>query len=279
MRPRSGVMVATPSVRRELAARGFANLGRGRAASTRRCSIRRGATSAIDLSAADLPFGRPHRAARRTCRPSSALDLPGSKVVVGDGPQLAELQRRFPGAHFLGPPREWRARAALCRRRRLRLPEPHRHLRPRAARSARLGPAGRGLSGAGPLDVIGDERRRRARRGSAARRRWRRSISRANAAASTRCPSAGAPAPRCSSISSARCGRAIFARRSSHSLLRGRFGSSSSARSDRGAANGGAVAGKDVTLGPRPRRRAVRCRARPVPPACPAWRRRGRRCR
>ena len=31
------------------------------------------------------------------------LDLPGSKVVVGDGPQRDGLQRGFPHAHFLGP--------------------------------------------------------------------------------------------------------------------------------------------------------------------------------
>ena len=32
-----------------------------------------------------------------------SLDLPGSKVVVGEGPNEAELRRRFPSAHFLGP--------------------------------------------------------------------------------------------------------------------------------------------------------------------------------
>jgi len=31
-----------------------------------------------------------------------ALDLPGSKVVIGDGRQAGELQRRFPNTHFLG---------------------------------------------------------------------------------------------------------------------------------------------------------------------------------
>jgi glycosyltransferase involved in cell wall biosynthesis len=31
-----------------------------------------------------------------------ALDLPGSKVVIGDGPALPALRARHPGAHFLG---------------------------------------------------------------------------------------------------------------------------------------------------------------------------------
>ena len=31
-----------------------------------------------------------------------ALDLPGSKVVIGDGPQRTELERRYPKASFLG---------------------------------------------------------------------------------------------------------------------------------------------------------------------------------
>lgn len=40
-----------------------------------------------------------------------ALDLPGSKVVVGDGPQRAALERRFPAAHFAG----WREGGRLAR--------------------------------------------------------------------------------------------------------------------------------------------------------------------
>ena len=30
------------------------------------------------------------------------LDLPGSKVVVGDGPALGDLRSRYPAAHFMG---------------------------------------------------------------------------------------------------------------------------------------------------------------------------------
>ncbi|MBY0336408.1 MAG: glycosyltransferase family 1 protein [Acetobacteraceae bacterium] len=39
-----------------------------------------------------------------------SLDLPGTKVVVGDGPQRASLQAKFPNAHFAG----WRKGEALA---------------------------------------------------------------------------------------------------------------------------------------------------------------------
>ena len=34
------------------------------------------------------------------------LDLPGSKVIVGDGPQLAQLKKKYPAAHFVGAKHE-----------------------------------------------------------------------------------------------------------------------------------------------------------------------------
>lgn len=99
--PSRGVMVATESVRGELAARGFVNLvpwGRG-----------------VDPSLFDptmrdeVPeFKRPiflsvGRVAQEKNLPAFlSLNLPGSKVVVGEGPALASLRRRFPDAHFLG---------------------------------------------------------------------------------------------------------------------------------------------------------------------------------
>ena len=94
-----------------------------------------------------------------------SLDLPGTKVVVGDGPQEAELRAPFPGCEVPRPAPGRRARRTDRRRRRVRVSEPHRHFRRGPARGARLRRAGRGLSG---HRAEGRDRRPRDRR---ARRR------------------------------------------------------------------------------------------------------------
>ena len=78
------------------------------------------------------------------------LDLPGTKWVVGGGPQLKELKRRYKDVQLLRLGRHRGAVAALRRGRLLRLPQPHRHVRPGHGRGAGLGRAGRGLSRARP---------------------------------------------------------------------------------------------------------------------------------
>ena len=93
-------MTSTPSLMAELAQKGFRNLAMW--------------TRGVDTDLftptcrADLDLPRPiFMAAGRVAVEKNldaflSLDLPGSKVVVGDGPQKAELQRRYPHAHFLG---------------------------------------------------------------------------------------------------------------------------------------------------------------------------------
>jgi glycosyltransferase involved in cell wall biosynthesis len=96
----SGIMVATESLREELAARGFRNI--------------RAWSRGVDLDSfrpeprEDWPFPRPifayvgRVAVEKNIGAFLALDLPGTKVVVGDGPARASLERRFPDARFVG---------------------------------------------------------------------------------------------------------------------------------------------------------------------------------
>jgi glycosyltransferase involved in cell wall biosynthesis len=93
-------MVATASLRQELAARGFRKLGNwGRGVDT-------GLFTPDDPAHLDLPrpifmtVGRV--AVEKNLEAFLSLDLPGSKVVIGDGPQRAELERRYPKVSFLG---------------------------------------------------------------------------------------------------------------------------------------------------------------------------------
>lgn len=95
-----GCMVATASLQAELRARGFRNL----------LSWSRGVDHQMFRPRADADLGLPRPvflnvgriAVEKNVEAFLRLDLPGSKVVVGDGPARPALQKRYPGACFLG---------------------------------------------------------------------------------------------------------------------------------------------------------------------------------
>lgn len=96
----AGTMVATPSLKRELSERGFTNLR----------NWTRGVDT--DLFTPDNPvqLGLPKPvfmtvgrvAVEKNLEAFLSLDLPGSKVVIGDGPMKTKLERKYPNAVFLG---------------------------------------------------------------------------------------------------------------------------------------------------------------------------------
>jgi glycosyltransferase involved in cell wall biosynthesis len=98
--PASTVMAATPSLARELVDRGFRNVGRWpRGVDTERfhpdCAVELGLPRPIFLTVGRL-------AVEKNLDAFLGLDLPGSKVVVGDGPARPALMQRYPGVTFLG---------------------------------------------------------------------------------------------------------------------------------------------------------------------------------
>ena len=94
------VMVATPSIERDLRERGFKNLARwSRGVDTD--IFRPGERDWLDLPRPIfLHVGRV--AVEKNIKAFLDLDLPGSKLVIGDGPQLEELRREYPGVGFTG---------------------------------------------------------------------------------------------------------------------------------------------------------------------------------
>ncbi|MBV8777964.1 MAG: glycosyltransferase family 1 protein [Alphaproteobacteria bacterium] len=98
--PSHAVMVATETVRQELAQRGFARL----------VAWTRGVDASLfhphHVPALDLPrpvFLYVGRIALEKNLPAFLdLALPGSKLVVGDGPLLAAMRQRYPLVHFAG---------------------------------------------------------------------------------------------------------------------------------------------------------------------------------
>jgi glycosyltransferase involved in cell wall biosynthesis len=98
--PSRGVMVATETVRRELTGRGFERIvpwTRGVDTGL----FRPGCEPAVRLPGpVYLYVGR--IAVEKNLPAFLDLDLPGSKLVVGDGPSLAAMQRRYKQVHFAG---------------------------------------------------------------------------------------------------------------------------------------------------------------------------------
>jgi glycosyltransferase involved in cell wall biosynthesis len=105
-------MVSTPSLMAELAGRGFKNLGMWtRGVDTDLFRPER----AIDLGLPRPIFATVGRVAvEKNLAAFLALELPGSKVVIGTGPEEAELRRRFPEAVFLGALKDERLAAHLA---------------------------------------------------------------------------------------------------------------------------------------------------------------------
>jgi glycosyltransferase involved in cell wall biosynthesis len=99
-RPSSGVLVATKSIRADLEGRGFGNI-RDWSRGVDLELFRQDGPQALGLPKPVFAYvGRV--AVEKNLRAFLDLDLPGCKLVVGDGPQLSELRRAYPAAHFAG---------------------------------------------------------------------------------------------------------------------------------------------------------------------------------
>lgn len=98
--PSAGVMVATPSLERELSSRGFNRL----MAWTRGVDTETFKPRGLRLFGSELPVflyaGRVSK--EKNIEAFLDADLPGRKVVVGDGPHLPGLKRRYRDTIFTG---------------------------------------------------------------------------------------------------------------------------------------------------------------------------------
>lgn len=99
--PSAAVMVATPSIEAELQARGFANLQRWSRGVDTELFRPRDKSFLPDPRPISLYVGRV--AVEKNLEAFLSLPSPGTKYIVGDGPQLAELRRRYPETRFTGP--------------------------------------------------------------------------------------------------------------------------------------------------------------------------------
>jgi glycosyltransferase involved in cell wall biosynthesis len=98
--PATAMMVATNSLKREMEGHGFRNLRIwSRGVDVERFRPIEGASLGVP-GPVWLYVGRV--AVEKNIEAFLALDLPGTKVVIGDGPARAAMERKFPQARFLG---------------------------------------------------------------------------------------------------------------------------------------------------------------------------------
>lgn len=98
--PAKVTMVSTPSLMSELTERGFSHLG----------LWTRGVDTELFKPSDDVDLDLPRPifmsvgrvAVEKNLEAFLALNLPGSKVVIGDGPDLIDLKQKYPKAVFLG---------------------------------------------------------------------------------------------------------------------------------------------------------------------------------
>ncbi len=100
----AAMMVATSSLQRELAGRGFRRV----CAWTRGVDLARFRPGLPGEAAGDAACSRPvflyvgRVAVEKNLAAFLSLDLPGTKLVVGDGPQRSGLAQAYPDAQFVG---------------------------------------------------------------------------------------------------------------------------------------------------------------------------------
>ncbi|MGI8841019.1 MAG: glycosyltransferase family 4 protein [Caulobacteraceae bacterium] len=103
-KPSGRLMVATPTMRAELERHGFRNISQwSRGVDTEAFHPRRPAEPEVFDGLARPVFLYVGRVAvEKNIEAFVSLDLPGTKVVVGDGPQREELGAKYPEVAFLG---------------------------------------------------------------------------------------------------------------------------------------------------------------------------------
>jgi glycosyltransferase involved in cell wall biosynthesis len=102
--PSGRIMVATPTMRKELEDHGFRNISPwSRGVDLEMFDPRRPGDPDVFAGLPRPIFLNVGRVAvEKNIEAFAKLDLPGTKVVVGDGPQRAELEKRYPEVVFAG---------------------------------------------------------------------------------------------------------------------------------------------------------------------------------